>query len=224
MGSINLITCLQDIQPNCHFIFCSTVEVYGNEGMDGRKINETNTILPANPYGASKCAIDMYICERMKNRQMKATVVRPFCFTGPRRGARFSIASDAVQIANMMLGRQDKVLRIGNLDTVRAVTDVRDIARAFYLIATNASVSNGKVYNVCGGAPLKMREYTNMLIETSGLTGIDQVIDDKLWRPIDIQFQDGDSSLIENELGWKPTIGIRDTIRDLLEFWVKKLK
>jgi GDP-4-dehydro-6-deoxy-D-mannose reductase len=192
--------------------------------MDGRKIKETNTILPANPYGASKCAIDMYICERMKNRQMKATVVRPFCFTGPRRGARFSIASDAVQIANMMLGRQDKVLRIGNLDTVRAVTDVRDIARAFYLIATNAAVSNGKVYNVCGGAPLKMREYTNMLIESSGLTGIDQVIDDKLWRPIDIQFQDGDSSLIENELGWKPTIGIRDTIRDLLEFWVKKLK
>jgi nucleoside-diphosphate-sugar epimerase len=63
-----------------------------------------------------------------------------------------------------------------------------------------------------------------MLIETSGLNGIDQVIDDKLWRPIDIQFQDGDSSLIENELGWKPTIGIRDTIRDLLEFWVKKLK
>ena len=33
MGSINLITCLQDIQPNCHFIFCSTVEVYVNEGM-----------------------------------------------------------------------------------------------------------------------------------------------------------------------------------------------
>ena len=95
MGSINLITCLQDHQPSCHFIFCSTVEVYGNEGIDGRRINENNVILPANPYGASKCAIDLYVCERMKNQQMKATVIRPFCFTGPRRGARFSIASDA---------------------------------------------------------------------------------------------------------------------------------
>lgn len=224
MGSINLITCLQDHQPNCHFIFCSTVEVYGNEGSDGRKINENNCILPANPYGASKCAIDLYICERMKNKQMKATVIRPFCFTGPRRGARFSIASDAVQIANMMLGKQDKKLRVGNLDTIRAVSDVRDIAKAFYLVAIQPEISNGKVYNVCGGQPLKMREYTNMLIEFSGLSNVEQIIDNTLWRPIDIQYQDGDSSLILNELGWKPEISIRDTIKDLLDFWYNKLR
>ena len=224
MGSINLITCLQDHQPNCHFIFCSTVEVYGNEGIDGRKINETNAILPANPYGASKCAIDLYICERMKNKQMKATVIRPFCFTGPRRGARFSIASDAVQIVNMMLNKQEKILQIGNLDTVRAVTDVRDIANAFYLVATNPSISNGKIYNVCGGEPLKMREYTNMLIEISGVSDIEMKINPNLWRPIDIQFQDGDASLIHKELGWTPKIKIKDTINDLLYFWYNKLK
>ena len=224
MGSINLITCLQDYQPNCHFIFCSTVEVYGNEGIDGRKINEKNSILPANPYGASKCAIDLYICERMENKQMNATVIRPFCFTGPRRGARFSIASDAVQIANMMLGKQNNKLQIGNLDTVRAVTDVRDIAEAFYLAATNKDISNYKVYNVCGGEPLKMREYTNMLIEFSELENIEMEINEKLWRPIDIQYQDGDASLIKAELGWEPKIGIRDTIKDLLFFWYNKLK
>ena len=223
-GSINLITCLQDHQPSSHFIFCSTVEVYGNEGIDGRKITETTTILPANPYGASKCAIDLYICERMKNKQMKATVIRPFCFTGPRRGARFSIASDAVQIVNMMLNKQEKVLQIGNLDTVRAVTDVRDIANSFYLVATNPSISNGKVYNVCGGDPLKMREYTNMLIEISGLSGVEMKINPNLWRPIDIQFQDGDASLIKEDLGWNPKIKIKDTINDLLLFWYNKLK
>lgn len=224
MGSVNLITCLQDTQPECHFIFCSTVEVYGNEGIDGRKIKETNEILPANPYGASKCAVDLYVCERMKNKQMNATVIRPFCFTGPRRGARFSIASDAVQIANMMLEKQDKILSIGNLDTVRAVTDVRDIANAFYLVAINKEISNGKVYNVCGGEPLKMREYTNMLIEFSGLKNVEMQINEKLWRPIDIQYQDGDASLIKNELGWEPTIKIEDTIGDLLFFWYNKLK
>lgn len=228
MGSINLITCLQDHQPDCHFVYCSTVEVYGNEGIDGRKITEMNTILPANPYGASKCAIDLYVCERMKNKQMTATVIRPFCFTGPRRGARFSIASDAVQIAQIMLDtdQKDKKLRIGNLDTTRAVTDVRDIAMAFYLVAKNKLISNGKVYNVCGGEPLKMREYTNMLIKFSGLRSedVEMVIDQKLWRPIDIQYQDGDASLIKKELGWTPTIPIERTIRDLLTFWYQKLK
>jgi len=160
----------------------------------------------------------------MKNKQMKATVIRPFCFTGPRRGARFSIASDAVQIANMMLGKQNKILQIGNLDTVRAVTDVRDIANAFYLVATKTEISNGKVYNVCGGEPLKMREYTDMLIEFSGLKDIQMEINSNLWRPIDIQYQDGDSQLIRDELGWIPQIEIKDTIQDLLFFWYNKLK
>jgi GDP-4-dehydro-6-deoxy-D-mannose reductase len=160
----------------------------------------------------------------MKNKQMKATVVRPFCFTGPRRGARFSIASDAVQIANMMLGKQEKVLQIGNLDTVRAVTDVRDIANAFYLVGVNDEISNGKVYNVCGGDPLKMKEYTNMLLEFSKLDNVEMVINNNMWRPIDIQYQDGDATLIKAELGWEPKFTIRDTIHDLLVFWYNKLK
>jgi len=223
MGSVNLMTCLSDHQPDCHFIFCSTVEVYGNEGIDERRITETNTIWPANPYGASKCAIDLYVCERMKNKQMNATVIRPFCFTGPRRGARFSIASDAVQIVKMMQGKQEKVLQIGNLDTTRAVTDVRDIANAFYLTFINKHISNGKVYNVCGGEPLKMREYTNMLLKFSKLEDVKMEINKKFWRPIDIQYQDGDASLIKNELGWEPKIPIETTIKDLLDFWYKKL-
>ena len=223
MGSVNLMTALIDTQPDCKFLFCSTVEVYGNEGIDGRKLNEDDKFLPANPYGASKAAIDMYIQERMKNKQMNAVIVRPFCFTGPRRGASFSISSDAIQIARMVLGKQEKILRIGNLDTIRAVTDVRDIANAFFLVMTNATTS-GKVYNVCGGVPLKMRYYTDKLLELSGLTDVEQRIDQKLWRPIDIQYQDGDATRIREELGWEPKYTIDKTLEDLLQYWLKKLQ
>jgi len=221
MGSVNLMTALLDNQPQCKFLFCSTVEVYGNEGIDGRKLKETDTLLPANPYGASKAAIDMYIQERMKNKQMNAVIVRPFCFTGPKRGSNFSISSDAIQIAKMMLGHQEKILRIGNLDTVRAVTDVRDIANAFYLVMIGNT--SGNIYNVCGGVPLKMRYYTETLIKLSGLTDIEQRIDSALWRPIDIQYQDGDPTKIMTELGWKPVYTIDNTLKDLLDYWVKKL-
>jgi GDP-mannose 4,6-dehydratase len=223
MGSVNLMTAMLDHQPECKFVFCSTVEVYGNEGIDGRKLKETDTLLPANPYGASKAAIDLYIQERMKNKQMNAVVVRPFCFTGPKRGSNFSISSDALQIAKMMLGKQEKVLRIGNLDTTRAVTDVRDIASAFYLIMIN-ECTTGKVYNVCGGEPLKMRYYTEKLLEYSGLYDVKEEIDQKLWRPIDIQYQDGDPTKIMSDLGWKPEYTIDQTIKDLLNYWVKKLE
>jgi len=223
MGTINLMTALSDRQPTCKFVFCSTVEVYGNEGIDGRKINETNTLLPANPYGASKAAIDLFLQERMKNNQMNCVIVRPFCFTGPRRGSKFSISSDAIQIARMMLGKQEKVLKIGNLDTVRIVADVRDIANAFYLVMINEK-STGQIYNVCAGNPHKIRYYKEILIKLSGLENVEEVIEPKFWRPIDIQYQDGDSTKIEKELGWKPEYTIEDTLTDLLNYWVNKLK
>lgn len=223
MGSINLITAILDNQPSCKLIFCSTVEVYGNEGIDGRKLREDDKIFPANPYGASKAAIDLYLQERMKNKQINAVIVRPFCFTGPRRGSTFSISSDAIQIARMMLGKQERVLKIGNLETVRAVSDVRDIANAFYLIMVNEGTI-GKIYNVCGGKPLKMSYYANRLIELSGLTDVKMEIEPKFWRPIDIQYQDGDSTKIIDELGWKPVYNIDKTLEDLLHYWVKKLQ
>jgi len=223
MGSVNLITCIQDLQPKLKFVFCSTVEVYGNLGQNKQKLKETDMLLPANPYGASKAAIDLYIQERMENKQMNAVVVRPFCFTGPRRGSSFSISSDALQIAKMMLGKQQKVLRIGNLDTSRAVTDVRDIANAFYLIMINDNTI-GHVINVCGGETYKMRFYTETLIKLSGLSDVVMEIDPKLWRPIDIQYQDGDSSKCKELVGWEPTYTIEETLNDLLQYWIRKIR
>jgi GDP-4-dehydro-6-deoxy-D-mannose reductase len=199
------------------------VEVYGNTGIDTHKLKETDTLLPANPYGASKAAIDLFLQERILNKQIKAVVVRPFCFTGPRRGANFSISSDAAQIAKIMLGKQEKVLRIGNLDTTRAVTDVRDIAKALFLIMMSDKTV-GQTYNVCGGEPLKMRYYTETLLRLSGLTNVEQKIDPKLWRPIDIQFQDGDATKLKEEVGWTPTYTIEQTLSDLLEYWFTKIK
>jgi GDP-4-dehydro-6-deoxy-D-mannose reductase len=222
-GTINLMTAITDNQPKCKFIFCSTVEVYGNLGIDERKLTEKDVLMPANPYGASKAAIDLFLQERIKNGGMNAVIVRPFCFSGPRRGAKFSISSDALQIAKMMLGKQNKVLKIGNLDTVRAVTDVRDIADAFHLIMVSEKTS-GQIYNVCGGVPYKMRFYKDTLLRISGLSDVIEEIDPKLWRPIDIQYQDGDSSKIESELGWAPKYTIEETMKDLLSYWIQKLK
>ena len=73
-------------------MFCSTSEVYGNIGIDGRKIKITDTILPSNPYGASKAAIDLYMQERVNNNKLKGFVTRAFSHTGPRRGKNFSIS------------------------------------------------------------------------------------------------------------------------------------
>jgi len=222
MGSANLIQVIQDHQDSCKLMFCSTSEVYGNVGQDGRKIHWEDTILPANPYGASKAATDVYLQERMQNGFIKGFITRAFSHTGPRRGRIFSISSDAYQIARMMKGLQEPVLKIGNLNTTRVVMDVRDTVRAYYLAMIHPDVTN-QVFNVCGDTPRKMQFFTDKLIELSGLKGVEQNIHKPFWRPHEIHYQHGDSSNLVELTGFKEEYDIETTLDDLLRYWVDKI-
>ncbi len=222
MGTVNLIQVIIDNQPSCKLMFCSSVEVYGNEGIDKRSIKETNTLLPANPYGASKAAIDLYLQERIASKSINAFITRAFCHTGPRRGKTFSISSDAYQIALMMKGKQEKVLKIGNLDTIRVVMDVRDIVMGYYLLMKHPE-SSGQVFNISGETPYKIRHYVDKLIEYSGLENVEEVIHKPFWREIDIDYQMGDDSKFRNLTGYKNQYSIDKTLKDLLDYWVNKV-
>ena len=221
-GSVHLIQAIQDNQPHCKLMFCSTSEVYGNVGIDGRKIQTTDTLLPANPYGASKSAIDLYLQERFESKKIKGFITRAFSHTGPRRGKTFSISSDAYQIAKMMKGLQDAQLAVGNLKSVRVVLDVRDIVNAYYLLMITPA-SDGQVYNVSGDVPHEMGVYTDMLIELSGLKQVHKVISDALYRPIDIHYQHGDCASLVDITGWKTQYDLKTTLQDLLNYWLHKI-
>jgi len=226
MGSANLIQAITDNQPDCVMMFCSTSEVYGNIGKDGRKIRWDDRLFPANPYGASKAAIDLYMQERIENKKLRGFITRAFSHTGPRRGKNFSISSDAFQIARMMKGLQEPILKVGNLESVRVVIDVRDTVNAYYLgmmKELNDGSVNGSVFNVCGDEPQKMQYFTDKLIEISGLKNVRQEICPKLYRPIDIHYQHGDSSNLVELTGWKPTLKIDQTLEDLLKYWCNKI-
>jgi len=222
MGTANLIQVIQDRQPECKLMFCSTSEVYGNEGRDGHMIKTTDTLLPANPYGASKVASDLYLQERMINGGVKGFITRAFSHTGPRRGKNFSISCDAYQIAKMMLGKQEKKLSVGNLETIRVVIDARDCVRAYYLLMQSEDAL-GKVFNVCGDTPREMGFYTDELIKQSGLQDVEKWVNPKYYRPIDIAYQHGDSSELRQITGWEPKYTIEETLKDLLEYWISKL-
>ena len=222
IGSANLIQVIQDHQPDCKLMFCSTSEVYGNEGMDGRKIHWEDKMFPANPYGASKAATDLYLQERMENGFVKGFITRAFSHTGPRRGKNFSISSDAYQIARMIKGLQDPVLSIGNLNSVRVVMDVRDTVKAYYLAMIHPEVNN-HIFNVCGDIPRKMQFFTDKLIELSGLNDVEQKINQKFWRPHDIHYQHGDSSNLIELTGFKEEYNIDKTLEDLLNYWLDKI-
>lgn len=226
IGSAHLFDVIEKYNPECKILACSTSEVYGNLGKDGRHIKETDNLAPSNCYGVSKAAMDLHFQERLVNNKNKGFITRSFSHTGIRRGRNFSISSDAYQIARIVLGLQEPMVEVGNLETVRVVIDGRDVAEAYYQLMVEPK-SNGQVFNIAGSVPRQMGYFTDKLIELAeemkpGLK-IKKQVSDKYYRPIDIACQIADTRKVEALTGWKPVIEIDDTLRDLLNYWIKKL-
>jgi len=222
-GTVNIITSIQNTPTK--LMFCSTSEVYGDTCKKKGILKVTDALSPSNPYGSSKAAMDLYMQERMNNGFVNGFVTRAFSHTGIRRGYNFSISSDAFQIAKMVLGKQEKILKIGNLKTERVVLDVRDVCSCYYQLMKEPK-SNGGVFNVCGTEKRQMQYYTNKLIELAGfkLNEVEQRIHKPFYRPIDIQVQIGDISEVKEIIDWEPKIHIDETLKSLLDYWIKKLK
>ena len=221
IGSVNLITALQG--SDTRLVAASTSEVYGDEGKNVEVLTEDMPVSPSNPYGVSKASMDLILQERIKNGFLDAVIVRPFSHLAPRRGNIFSISSDAYQLAKMMLGMQEPVLKIGNLNTERVVIDARDVARAYYILMKDEDLKH-RVFNVCGDKTRlhKMEYYTDTLISLSHLD-VEKKIHKPFYRDIDIQRQWGSSDRIR-ETGWSESYDIIDTLNDVLWYWVNKLK
>jgi len=245
MGTANLIDAIRNYSPETIFQFTSTSVVYGNLGKDGQVLTEDTPFDPIDPYGVSKIASELQMEERTRNGLINGYTARPFSHTGPGRPRNFSIACDAYNLAMLMNGKNPnedmqsmedlenidpmKSISVGNLTPKRSVIDVRDCVEAYKQLMFNFKESlNGEVYNVCGEIKdvSPMQKFTDILIEESGLEGIVQVKDKRFFRPVktDIQVQIGDTQKITNLTGWKPQIPIKDTLRDLLDYWKQKVE
>ena len=222
-GTINLVEAIQRLNPECRFMFCSTSEVYGAVPEEKGPITEDFPIAPINPYGVSKAAADLYVHERAKSCHLPFFVTRAFSHTGPRRGRKFSISSDAYQIVRVKKGYQEPIIKVGTLSSKRVVMDVRDCVKAYYLLMLK--FEPGEVYNISGDQAFTMGELLEMMLEISDLKSkVRLEVDPNLVRPIDIPVQICNSRKCRDITGWKPEIAMNQTLADLLSYWTTKIK
>jgi len=224
IGTINLVHTMSELNPNAVLMQCSTPEVYGVYP-EGTEITEDFPLKPMNPYGVGKAAADLYILERARNGKLKAFLTRATSHTGPGRPSNYSISSDAIQIARILNGKQEKKIMVGNLESMRAVLDVRDVARGYYMLLLSflkGKISNGAVFNISYGEPKKMGFYLATMLKAYNLKA-DIITDPALFRPIDIPYQKLSGEKMCNATGWKPEIPIEKTLTDLVEYWREKV-
>lgn len=231
-GTIHLIEAIREYNPDCIIENTSTSEVYGDLCKETGILKECMSLKPNNPYGWSKMCAETYLTERCKNGLLKGFSTRAFSHLAPRRGKNFSISWDAYHLSCMKLGKlEGRDLPVGNLKTQRVVVDARDVVRAYYLLMqkfqeTAGQGMNGESFNVCGDIDTvkPMEFFTDKLIEISGLEGVKKVIDPRVYRKIDIKVQVGSTEKLRRFINWEPKIPIEQTLKDIYNYWLKKLK
>lgn len=177
-------------------------------------LTETSPTVPSSPYGLSKLAQDR-LASLAAGGGLDARIARPFNHTGPRQDASFAIPGFAEQIARIEAGLAEPLLRVGNLDAERDITDVRDVVDGYVTIAARGEA--GAACNVCSGRAWRIGDLLEMMLARAKRP-IRVEVDQARLRPIELPRLVGDNTRLR-ALGWSPRIPIDTTLDDVLEYW-----
>ena len=127
---------------------------------------------------------------------------RPFNHIGPGQRASFVAPALAQRIARGELDGTEEIA-VGNLSPRRDFTDVRDVVRAYRLLALHGTP--GEAYNVCRGEDIAVRDLAVRLVGLARKP-MRLVADPALQRPVDIPVLRGDPTKLRAATGWEPRI------------------
>jgi GDP-mannose 4,6-dehydratase len=201
---------------------CASSEVFGRVPAEFLPIKEDCQFHPASPYAISKVGTDLLGRYYAEAYGMTVMTTRMFTHTGPRRGDVFAESTFAKQIAMIEAGHMAPVINVGNLNSLRTWSDVRDAVRAYHLLVTHNPVA-GEYYNIGGAYSCTVGEMLNFLVSQSSVEGIKIQTDPERLRPIDADLQVPNTEKFKDHTGWEPEIPYEKTMIDLLNYWRERI-
>jgi len=219
MGSLHLFEAIRHQKQRPIVVSaCSSAE-YGNVPPSAIPVKEHQPLRPLHPYGISKVCLDLLAREYFLDYKVPAVNIRLFNTTGP--GKTNDAPSDFVrQLIRIKKGLQKPVLEVGNLKPQRAVLDVNDAVRGFYLAAMKGH--RGETYNLCAAKTYVIGELLQFAIDLSGLKVEVRPVA-RLMRPSDEKIIFGSTKKIRQDAGWRPVLSIKQTLASMLKFWERAI-
>ena len=209
IGTHYLLEAAREIALPCRVLVTGSAMVYRPSA---EPLTEDSPIGPAGPYALSKLAQEMTAAAS----PLPVVIVRPFNHAGPRQSPAYSTSAFAQQLAEIEAGSRQAVLRVGNLDARRDITDVRDTVRAYEALAERGRTH--LPYNVCSGRAHTMRDLLDILLSLSRVR-VRVEVDASRLRPSDNPVIAGNHDRLTRDTGWQPEIPIEQTLADLLDHW-----
>lgn len=221
VGTLVLLEAVRQVCPDAIVLITSTSAVYGQVPAEALPIGEDQPFRPVTRYAVSKIAQEMLAYQQFAEHELRVIRSRAFNLTGPGESPHFVTSAFARQIAMIEAGRQPPFLYVGNLETVRDLTDIRDAVHAYRLLTERGEP--GMVYNVCSGKGTVIRSLLDEMLALARVSNISVRLDPARLQPADVPIQVGDATRLQQATGWRPTIPFRQTVQDVLDFWRKRI-
>jgi GDP-4-dehydro-6-deoxy-D-mannose reductase len=216
-AQLNLLETLRQKNSSARILIVCSADEYGHSS---KKLDEHAPLMPTSPYAVSKIGQDFLGLQYHLSYGMNVIRIRPFNHIGERQRPGFVVPDFARQIAEIEKSTNAGVMKVGNLNSVRDFTDVKDMVRAYELALTKGE--SGEIYNIGSGKGVKIKEVLDILIKLSSAK-ITVKTDKSRFRPGEVSKLVADPAKFQRLTGWKPTISLEKTLNRVLEYWRKEV-
>jgi GDP-4-dehydro-6-deoxy-D-mannose reductase len=212
--TLNVLEAVRQEAPGAVVVAVASGEVYGPP--ETLPVDEDAHLRPQNPYAVSKAGADLLAGFYADAHGLRVIRPRSFNHAGPGQEPAYAVASFAKQVADGA-ERGDSPVRVvtGNARTRRDYTDVRDVVRAYRLLAERGEPG---VYNVCSGRTASAAELVAALGAGAGVA-VEHVVDPGLVRAHEVMEIRGANDRLRAATGWEPEIPLERTLADTVRWW-----
>jgi len=218
--AVNMLEAIRLEAPAARMVWVSSCEAYGSP--ERLPVEEDAPVRPANPYAVSKTTGDLLAGVYAEAHGLRVIRARPFNHAGPGQLPIFVLSSLACQAAKARIAGASTIRIVtGNPDTRRDFTDVRDVARAYRLMAERARPA---VYNVSSGRSVSTAEQVQLLADVVAPIAVEHVVDPARIRSHEVMELRGSHDRLTAATGWEPEIPLRETVADTVTWWERELR
>ena len=217
LGAVNLFEAVRAERPAAKVIVIGSSEEYGDIDYSV-PVKETVAPNPKNIYALTKRTQEELARIYCQAYGLDIVMTRSFNHIGPKQLPQFVVADFCSQVAKIEKGLQSPEIRVGNLAARRDFTDVRDVVKAYMLLAEKGI--KGEIYNVGSGVSVEISKILKYIISLSNKR-ISVKIDEAKMRPIDIPDIKADVRKLFS-LGWTKNYDIKQTIKETLDYFRKE--
>jgi GDP-4-dehydro-6-deoxy-D-mannose reductase len=212
VGTHRVLDAAFDAVPTSTTVVVSTSEVYGIVSEEDQPLREAFRVAPANPYSSSKVEAEHVAHDAMRLRGQRVIIARPFNHLGPGQSVNFVVPALVTRLLDAR-ERGARDIAVGDLSTRRDFSDVRDVVRAYRLLAQFGL--SGEVYNIASGHDVALSDIAAQLVRQLA-PDVALVVDSSLLRPVEIPVFRGSYEKLNAATGWSPQISLHQTLEDVV--------